>query len=166
MAHPQVRGHILEDGLGNYLKFIVHSNPFLSADISRKPVLLCMVQNLSGFCFLFFYFSCFLRERGEEMDKITKLCTVFPVFYSRVQASMFYFTQSSLAAQSVQLQTILQWGAMHCFNVHCTYTPRHSGILQLMSSKNVMPKISIVYISVPTRFNQQMYVNKIYVNFV
>ena len=62
---------MLEDGLGNYFEFIVHSNPFLSADISRKPVLLCMVQNLSGFCFLFFYFSCFLRERGEEMDKIT-----------------------------------------------------------------------------------------------
>jgi len=77
-------GAILEDGLGNYFKFIVHSNPFLADDRSREPVLLCMVQNLSGFCFLFFYFSCFWRERGKEMDKIPKLCNVFPVFHSRV----------------------------------------------------------------------------------
>ena len=116
MAHPQVRGHI-----GGWVRKLFQiycpqqSIPF-SRHKQKTSIIVHGSKPLRILFSIFLFFLFLARERG-------RLCAVFPVFYGRVQASMFYFTQSSLAAQSVQLQTILQWGAMHCFNVHCTYMP-------------------------------------------
>ena len=64
---------------------IFDSSPFFIAGYrnrqSKKPAQLCLVTNLSGFFFLYFYFSSFWRERGRN----------FPVL--RCGAAMFNFLQ-------------------------------------------------------------------------
>ena len=89
---------------------IFDSSPFFIAGYrnrqSKKPAQLCLVTNLTGFFFLYFYFSSFWRERRRN----------FPVL--RCGAAMFNFLQcwvlhgKSIIKNTVSLKVfslIIKW---------------------------------------------------------
>ena len=75
---------------------LVHSNPFLAADRVENRYHCAWFTTSQDSALLFLYLSCFWQERGEEMEKDPKLCTICSFSYNRVWG--LNATQSSSAA--------------------------------------------------------------------